>query len=184
MNPGVEGADPGEVLAWCLLWWDEEVLSAGSGVRSLEEDAARFSEDSRSARRRSVLTWRRKEKKNSSRIETEMHIFYFIVIRKTEWCPVVVLVLTRLIAGDETSFILRFSGAESSIWLGLAPCAALDFLKLDKVELGLSALVRSSVLEWPMESPDLRRGRACFRRGPLPVVEPWSSELREEKNAH
>ena len=66
-------------------------------------------------------------------------------------------VLTRLIAGeDDGLFILKFSGVASS------KCAGL-FLNG-----GESALLKSKEA-FPIESPLLRLGRACFRLGPDPA---------------
>ena len=57
---------------------------------------------------------------------------------------------------DEGLFMLRFSGVASSKCDGLLRNG------------GESALLKSSEA-FPMESPLLRRGRACFLRGPEPA---------------
>ena len=73
----------------------------------------------------------------------------YLILRK--------IVLTRLIAGeDDGLFILKFSGVASS------KCAGL-FLNG-----GESALLKSKEA-FPIESPLLRLGRACFRLGPDPA---------------
>jgi hypothetical protein len=72
---------------------------------------------------------------------------------------------------DEGLFMLKFSGVASSKCDGL-------FLKV-----GDSALLKSKEA-FPIESPLLRLGRACFRRGPDPAGPGLARALAELAALH